>query len=305
MEIGRDANRSRRKSAYGSLQDVTDTSAKDDTSAAESPRKSLSRSRVTPSKRLSMASLKNASGVTPSRSLSMSRVSDTRLSPGRIPKLRTPRTTRSPRTGTPRSNRRSGNVSLSPRPTVSKSKVKSANAMERAGGDMIADVEEDIDSFDEGSFVAEDRSASKSKSRTDDDVQLDTADAPIPTDSKLRRDVSLHSASSKHDESSRPASRASLSRSRSRVEEEGHSSPSRVDASVSGFGSNSKSNLSVKERPSHKSRSMSKSELAEGSDNEDGGKLFLYLFLGYILCLKDETSYFLILYCSFHHLSDL
>ncbi|XP_046367099.2 nucleolar protein dao-5-like isoform X1 [Haliotis rufescens] len=270
VEIGRDANRSRRKSAHSSLQDVSDTSAKDDTSAAESPRKSLSRSRVTPSKRLSMASLKNASRVTPSRSLSMSRVSDAHLSPGRIPKLRTPRTTRSPRTGTPRSNRRSGNVSLSPRPTVSKSKVKSANATERAGGDMIADVEEDIDSVDEGSFVAEDRSASKSKSRIDDDVQLDSADAPYPTDSKLRRDDSLDSASSKHDESSRPASRASFSRSRSRVEEEGHSSPSRGDASVSGLGSNSKSNLSVKERPTPKSRSMSKSKLAKGSDNEDG-----------------------------------
>ncbi|XP_046550506.1 inner kinetochore subunit cnp20-like isoform X1 [Haliotis rubra] len=265
MEIGREANRSRRKSAHRSLHDVSDTSAKDDTSASESPRKSLSHSRVTPSKRQSMASLKNVSGVTPSKSLSMSRA-DAHLSPDSSVKTRTPKETRSPRRGTPRSNRRSGSMSVSPRSTVSDYKVKSAHAMEQGGGDMIADVEEDVDS--EGSSVIREKSASKSKSRIDDDEELGSDHEQSQNKSKSRRDSLLDSTSSRHDEGSRPDSRANLSRSRSRsrVEDQGHSSPSRGDSRL---GSEKKSRLSVKDRPSPKSRSMSKSKLAEGSDNED------------------------------------
>ncbi|XP_046550509.1 inner kinetochore subunit cnp20-like isoform X2 [Haliotis rubra] len=268
MEIGREANRSRRKSAHRSLHDVSDTSAKDDTSASESPRKSLSHSRVTPSKRQSMASLKNVSGVTPSKSLSMSRA-DAHLSPDSSVKTRTPKETRSPRRGTPRSNRRSGSMSVSPRSTVSDYKVKSAHAMEQGGGDMIADVEEDVDS--EGSSVIREKSASKSKSRIDDDEELGSDHEQSQNKSKSRRDSLLDSTSSRHDEGSRPDSRANLSRSRSRsrVEDQGHSSPSRGDSRL---GSEKKSRLSVKDRPSPKSRSMSKSKLAEGSDNEDEDK---------------------------------
>ncbi|XP_067652543.1 uncharacterized protein [Haliotis asinina] len=267
MEIGREANRSRRRSAHRSLRDVSDTSAKDDTSALESPRKSLSHSRITPSKRQSIASSKNVSGVTPSRSLSD--VSDAYLSPDSTLKTRTPKETRSSRRGTPSSNRRSGNMSVSPGSIVSDGKVKSAHAIERGGGDMIADVGEDVDSEDEGSFVMGEKSVSKSKSRKSNDSELDSDHEHSQIKSKSRRDSSLDSTSSRYVEGSRPASRASLSRSRSRsrIEDQGHSSPSRVDASVSSF--ESKSRLNLKDRASLKSRSMSKSKLAEGSDNDE------------------------------------